>query len=151
MEEVVSSLQRQVRLLAPAGRGEEGHILSWASRTGAAEAGTWVLQAQSSALANLKIPALSSFFFPSWSLFFSPSFLFSSFSDDPFWQPWDSLAYLSRESLTSWRGQNLAGLPAVQVQVGSSSRGPHPPRLSSFKCQLTGVRNAGLSKRSMSA
>lgn len=49
--------------------------------------------------------------------------------------PWKSLA--GRE------GQNLAGLPAVQVQVGSSSKAPHLPGLSSFKCQLTGVRAPG--------
>ena len=50
--------------------------------------------AQSSMLANLKIPPSLFVFFPlALLLFFSPSFLFSSFSDDPFWQPWDSLAH----------------------------------------------------------
>ena len=50
--------------------------------------------AQSSMLANLKIPpSLFFFFLLSLLLFFSPSFLFSSFSDDPFWQPWGSLAH----------------------------------------------------------
>lgn len=64
-------------------------------------------------------------------LFLSPSFLLSSFSDYPFWQCLDSFAHPPRESLTRWVGQNLAGLPAVQVQVGSCSKGPPPP-LSQF-------------------
>lgn len=93
--------------------------------------------AQSSMLANLKILPSLFFFFPlGLLLFFSPSFLFSSFSDDPFWQLRDSLVHPrppSREPQTTPRsgpqrvGQNLTGHPAVQVQVGRSSKGPLPP------------------------
>jgi len=93
--------------------------------------------AQSSMLANLKIPPSLFFFFPlSLLLFFSPSFLFSSFSDDPFWQPWNLLAHPAPplpgnpKPPLLWAtpgGQNLTGHPAVQVQVGSSSKGPPTP------------------------
>lgn len=89
-------------------------------------------------------------------IFFPPSLLFFSFLCLSFLVnfglPCSTL--LPRESPTSWWGegvQNLPGLPAVQVQVGSSSKGPHPPQLSSFKCQLTGVRNAGLTLSPLSA
>lgn len=85
-------------------------------------------------LAYLKIPTL--YFFPSWCLFFPPSFLFSSFSDYPFWQPLDSFAHPTRESLTQGVGQTLAGLPAVQVQVGSISKGSPPPSTQSFQMPI---------------
>lgn len=109
--------------------------------------------AQSSMLANLKIPPSLFFFFPlSLLLFFSPSFLFSSFSDDPFWQPWDLLAHPAPHfqgtpnhpcSGPHRVAKTLQVTLLFRYRLAAAPKAPQPPRLSSLKCQLTGVRNAG--------
>ena len=109
--------------------------------------------AQSSMLANLKIPHSLFFFFPlSLLLFFSPSFLFSSFSDDPFWQPWDLLAHPAPHFQGTSNhpcsgphrvAKTLQVTLLFRYRLAAAPKAPQPPRLSSLKCQLTGVRNAG--------
>ena len=92
-------------------------------------------------LASLKIPSLSLFFLPlGLLLFFTPSFLFSSFSRDPFWQPWDSLAHPCQGSFSPpphhphQMGQKLEGVPCCSGTGWQQLQSPllHPPPLTPF-------------------
>lgn len=128
-----ADLERRVSGQRREGRGRGPLVPTWASRT-VLQKQTRVLRAQSSVPANLKIPVPDLFFFtPSWSPNFSsypPSYSLLSLTILS-GSPWTHLLILPSESPVCWVGQNRAGLPAVQVQVGSSSKGP-PTSLNSL-------------------
>lgn len=129
-----ADLERRVSGQRQEGRGRGPLVPTWASRTGAAETDQGATSTKLCASESKNTcPRFVFFSFPSRSLNFSsypPSYSLLSLTILS-GSPWTHLLILPSESPVCWVGQNRAGLPAVQVQVGSSSKGP-PTSLNSL-------------------
>lgn len=132
-----ADLKRWVSL-QPQERREQGLLVpTWTSRTGAAETDQSATSTKLCA-SKSKNTCPRFVFFPSRSLNFSsypPSYSLLSLTI-LFGSPWTHLLSPPSESPICWVGQNLAGLPAVQVQVGSSPKGPPPPSTHFFQMPI---------------